>query len=80
VHVVVSGDEKDGSKKSGFFRLPAEDADRAKRIAFQASLDERRRVTFAEILIRGLDALERELATAAKGKPASRAKGKRTKA
>jgi hypothetical protein len=69
VHVVVSEEKK----KSEVFRLPAEAAARAKRIAFQASLDGGRRVTFAEILIRALDALERELAA---GKPAPRKRGK----
>jgi hypothetical protein len=57
VHVVVS--EK--PKRSDVFRLPTETAARLKRIAFQASLDEGRRVTFAEIATRALDALEREL-------------------
>ena len=75
MHVVFTDDKKDDKKKSGFFRLPAEAASRAKRLAFQASLIEERRVTFAEILVRGLDALERELAGGKAAAPRKRGKG-----
>ncbi len=62
----------DGEKKSDVFRLPAEAAARVKRIAFQASLDQGRRVPFAEIIIKGLDLLEAQLGT---GKPRGRKRG-----
>ena len=69
--MVVSG-EKEKQRKSEVFRLPAAAAQRVQRIAFQASLDEGHRVTFAEILGRALDALERELG----GKAAPRKRGR----
>ena len=55
VHRVVS---KKPEKRSDLFRLPTQTAARLKRMAFQASLDEGRRVTFAEIAARALDTLE----------------------
>ncbi len=62
-------------KRSELFRLPADTAARLKRLAFQASLDEGRRVTFAEMTARALDALERE--TGKPGGPVPRKRGKK---
>ena len=51
-------------KRPGVVRLLPQTAERVKRISFQASVDEGRRVTFAEIVERAVDALERELGKA----------------